>query len=131
MLRLFTVGLLLALMSLTSGCTTAAVAVIDEKISQMTEKECTTVNIMLGEDYCRDKKRHIKQEQVYCYKTLGGIDCYATKDPYASGTSERVQEASALGSEGAKVTYIGQSEQSSNPLSWLFGKDNSETAEVD
>jgi len=115
----------------TTGCTTAAVAVIDEKISQMTDKECTSVNIMLGESYCRDKVRQIKQEPVYCYKTLGGVDCYAEKDPYENGTNERVRDVSELGSKGAEVTYIGQKEGENSPLSWLFGKPDPETAEID
>ncbi|MBO6825076.1 MAG: hypothetical protein JJ879_02655 [Sneathiella sp.] len=131
MLRLITVGFLLSLTLFTTGCTTAAVAVIDEKISQMTDKECTSVNIMLGESYCQDKVRQIKQEPVYCYKTLGGVDCYAEKDPYEDGQSERVRDVSELGSKGAEVTYIGQQEGESPLLSWMFGKSEPETAEID
>jgi len=131
MLRLITVGFLLSITLFTTGCTTAAVAVIDEKISQMTDKDCTSVNIMLGESYCRDKARQIKQEPVYCYKTLGGVDCYAVKDPYENGTNDRVRDVSQLGSKGAEVTYIGQQEANNGALSWLFGKPDAKTAEID
>ena len=114
----------------TTGCTTAAVAVLDEKVSQMMEKDCTTVNIMLGESYCKAKRNEIKQEPVYCYKTLGGIDCYAEKGPYKS-TSPRVRDVSALGSTGAKVEYVSQKSDDEPLFQWPFSPRKLETAEVD
>jgi hypothetical protein len=130
MARILTSLVLLSVMFIATGCTSAAVAVIDEKVSQMTEKDCTTVNIMLGENYCRDKKLAIKQDPIYCYRTLGGIDCYARKDPYKSKEAPRVREVSELGSEGAKVTYVGQSESNSFWVSWPFGKSDTKTADL-
>lgn len=124
----FVICMALVMLS-TTGCTTAAVAVIDEKISQMTEKECTSVNIMFGESYCKEKGEPIKQEPVYCYKTLGGIDCYAKEAPY-SNNSPRVRDASALGSNGAKVEYIG--EKKDKPLfNWSFLKDDKKVETAD
>lgn len=117
-MRLLIVGFLVTILLGMTGCTTAAVAVIDEKISQMTEKDCTTVNIMLGEDYCRDRDRSLRQEQVYCYRSLGGVDCYREKNPYDTDKSPRVQPAAVLGSAGAEVEYLGENKKSSSFFSW-------------
>lgn len=127
----FLVKVFLALSLLaTTGCTTAAVAVLDEKVSQMMEKDCTTVNVMLGESYCKAKRNEIKQEPVYCYKTLGGIDCYAEKGPYKS-TSPRVRDVSELGSTGAKVEYVSQKSDDEPLFQWPFLSRILNTAEVD
>ncbi len=131
MLRIVILGSLLSLVLSTTGCTSAAVAVIDEKISQMTEKNCTTVNIMLGEDYCRDKIRHLKQEAVYCYKTLGGVDCYREKNPYKTERSERVRAVTALGSEGARVEEIGAESDAVKTVKWSAVEANSEKLSLD
>jgi len=101
-----------------TGCTTAAVAVIDEKISQMTDQDCTTVNIMLGENYCRDKNRTIKQEEVYCYRSLGGVDCYRKENPYDTDKSPRVQPSPVLGSAGAEVEYLGERKKEGSFFNW-------------
>ena len=119
------VSLALSLLA-TTGCTTAAVAVLDEKVSQMMEQDCTTVNIMLGESYCKDKRNEIKQEPVYCYRTLGGVDCYAQKGPYKT-ESPRVRDVSELGSNGATVEFVSQ-KSDSKPL---FLSRKLDTAEVD
>ncbi|MEH6403088.1 MAG: hypothetical protein V7750_06930 [Sneathiella sp.] len=117
-MRFLIVGFLLSILLGMSGCTTAAVAVIDEKISQMTDQDCTTVNIMLGESYCRDKDRAIKQEQVYCYRSLGGVDCYREKNPYDTDKSPRVQPYTVLGSAGAEVEYLGESKKNNSFFNW-------------
>ncbi|MFT6556237.1 MAG: hypothetical protein ACJAYR_000077 [Sneathiella sp.] len=115
-----------------SGCTSAAIAVVDEKISQMTEMDCTSVNMVFGDPYCKEKREEIKQEPVYCYKTLGGIDCYATKNPYNTEASERVRTVSALGSEGAKVEYLGKEPDTKKSIfAWPFMEAKTDTAELD
>jgi len=130
MLRLLRTSFLFGSLFFLAGCTTAAIAVIDEKMSQLTEKDCTSVNIVFGDGYCKEKTRPINQEPVYCYRTLGGIDCYAEKDPYA-GPSGRVREVSALGSKGAKVEYIGQKTENKSIFNWPFASEKLETAEIE
>lgn len=113
-----------------SGCTTAAVAVLDEKVSQMMDQDCTTFNIMLGDSYCREKRKAIKQEEVYCYRTLGGVDCYNKKTPYTA-ESLRVRDVSELGSLGAKVEYVSEKSENQSIFKWPFSAAKVETAEVD
>ncbi len=130
MFRFLVLGLLAVLTISTTGCTTAAVAVLDEKVSQMMDQDCTSLNIMLGESYCKEKRQEIKQEQVYCYKSLGSINCYDRKDPYAN-TSPRVREVSELGSLGAKVEYIGQNSTKNTKNQRPFPTEKIDTAEVE
>ena len=36
---------------------------------------------------CRDSfKREVIEKPIYCYRTLGQPTCYATPDPYGTGT---------------------------------------------
>jgi hypothetical protein len=130
MVRLLVLGFIAASALATTGCTTAAVAVLDEKVSQMMDQDCTSVNIILGESYCKDKRLEIKQEQVYCYKSLGGINCYDRKDPY-SNTSPRVREVTELGSLGAKVEYLGENSTKETENQRSISNDKIETAEVE
>lgn len=129
MVRFLVFGLLASVLLSTSGCTTAAVAVLDEKISQMTEMDCTSLNVIFGEAYCRDKNRSLKQEEIYCYKTLGGIDCYREENPYKPDDQKRVRPAVALGSDGAKVEYLGESKESKKLFNWPFIEAKADAAE--
>ena len=129
-MRLFVLGFLFLILSVTTGCTTAAVAVIDEKMSQLTGEECTTVNIMFGEDYCRARQREIKQDPVYCYRSLGGVNCYSQKEPYAA-PSDRVRQVSELGSQGAKVEYISEKRGTGPIFKWSFSTEKLNTAELE
>ncbi|MBL4739831.1 MAG: hypothetical protein JKY12_02495 [Sneathiella sp.] len=128
-MRFLIYSFLLSILLGATGCTTAAVAVIDEKISQMTDKDCTTVNIMLGDDYCRDKNRTIKQEEVYCYRTLGGVDCYREKNPYNTDKSPRVQPSPVLGSAGAEVEYLGEKKKSNSLFNWASAETKKEKSD--
>ncbi len=131
MMRLFVFGLLAVVLFGASGCTSAAVAIIDEKISQMTEMDCTSVNVMFGESYCREKLKKLKQEEVYCYKTLGGVDCYREKNPYKTEQSKRVRPVTALGSEGAKVEEIGPTQDKKSVFNWPFVEAKAESLPTD
>lgn len=130
MYRFIVFGFLGVSLLATSGCTTAAVAVLDEKVSQMMDQDCTTLNIMLGDSYCREKRKAIKQEEVYCYRTLGGVDCYDKKTPYTE-QSPRVRDVSELGSMGAKVEYLGEKTEKKSIFTWPFSAEKVETAEID
>ena len=129
-MRLMVVGLLFLVLSATTGCTTAAVAVIDAKVSQLMDQDCTTVNIMFGDNYCSDKQRELKQDPVYCYRSLGGVNCYSQKEPYAK-PSERVREVSELGSQGAKVEYLSEKKSDGPLFNWPFFTKKLNTAELD
>lgn len=86
-----------------AACTETAIGAIDEKISQWTDRECSTVFLMLGDDYCREKRVIGERpgEKIHCFRTLGGVDCYAEADPYGVNASGRTRQATRLTDPGA------------------------------
>lgn len=43
---------------------------------------CSLYNILEEGEYCVSKYKPSGREEVHCFKTLGGVDCYTEKDPY-------------------------------------------------
>ena len=86
-----------------AACTETAIGAIDEKISQWTDRECSTVFMMLGDNYCREKRviGDRPGERIHCFRTLGGVDCYAEADPYGINGSGRARQATRLTDPGA------------------------------
>jgi hypothetical protein len=74
-------GLLLFL----GGCSAAAVAVVDNAMSSINGDTCSVSKIFRGEAPCEDPepKVTVEEEPLHCYRTLGVIDCYRAKDPFA------------------------------------------------
>jgi len=83
---------------LLGACTETAIGALDEKMSQWTDMECSTVFIALGDGYCRDriKAGDRPAEKLHCFRTLGGIDCYAVADPYEVNSTGRTRQAQRL-----------------------------------
>ena len=53
----------------------------DHVISFATGKNCSTIRKNLGKTYCEeDEVGHI--DEVYCYKTIGAVTCYAQPSPH-------------------------------------------------
>lgn len=62
----------------------------DHAVSYATEKDCSVLNLSNGYDYC-DPPEGREREQIaymaanlYCYRTLGGVNCYDRPDYTAS-----------------------------------------------
>ncbi|SLN25401.1 hypothetical protein [Oceanibacterium hippocampi] len=98
--RLIAHAALLAMTAmLLAGCTSAAIAVIDEKISSIVDMDCTSVGLILNGSYCRSRDSDVAAAApVYCYRTLGRIDCYASEAEEGSGTSPRVAPKATVAS---------------------------------
>lgn len=86
-----------------TGCTTDIVKSFDKQISEYAGINCSATNLSIGEDYCQSPKQTFVQASVYCYKTMGGVDCYRKPNPYHTEKSERVRQTLSLGSRGAEV----------------------------
>ncbi|USG61766.1 hypothetical protein NBZ79_02110 [Sneathiella marina] len=86
-----------------AACTTDIVKSIDKQISEYAGINCSATNLSVGEDYCQSPKQSFVQASVYCYKTMGGVDCYRQPNPYHTEKSERVRQTLSLGSYGAEV----------------------------
>lgn len=83
---------LISLLATLSGCASMAslaIETVDAKISEMRDEKCQLANLVFGRTYCQSTKREVAESEVYCFKTLGGVDCYDRPAPYAAGTTER------------------------------------------
>ncbi len=62
----------------------------DHVVSYVSGDDCSILHTQDGGEYCRDTTEGPKDasvaQQTYCYRTLGGIDCYMQEDPKASST---------------------------------------------
>lgn len=66
------------------GCTrmaTKTMAGVDQAISTVAQADCELARIARGDDICREPAPMPAPAPVYCYKRLGGVDCYASRDP--------------------------------------------------
>lgn len=55
----------------------------DHLVSFSTGKDCSTIRKERGMTYCVEDEV-TTPEEVYCYNTLGAINCYAQPQPYGS-----------------------------------------------
>ena len=60
----------------------------DHVVSFIYDEDCSILYTQDGGEYCRDenygKEDDFVVQENYCYRTIGGIDCYAEEDPKAS-----------------------------------------------
>jgi hypothetical protein len=103
MLHSFKIVYLIAFVFFLSACTTDIVKSVDEQMSELAGTKCSATNLSVGEDYCQAPKLEYIQVPVYCYKTMGGVDCYRKPNPYHAESAERVRPALSLGSHGADI----------------------------
>ena len=53
-----------------------------------TGKECDTLAALkTGAPFCHDPVQ-VFQRPLYCYRSLGSIECYTTPDPYGTGARQ-------------------------------------------
>ena len=90
---------------LAAACGTESVAIVGAGIASFihtdrfptdyigelaTGKQCDTLSALkFGTPFCHDPVQ-VFQRPLYCYRSLGSIECYATPDPYGTG-ARRVQ----------------------------------------
>ena len=77
--------IMVCLLFFLGGCSAAAVAVVDNAMTSMNGDTCSFAKIFRGEAPCEDPdpKVTVVEEPLHCYRTLGVIDCYRAKDPFA------------------------------------------------
>lgn len=57
--------------------------IVKTKIERRLEMTCNPLNILSDGTYCVSNYKPSDRQEVYCFKTLGGVDCYAEPDPYS------------------------------------------------
>ena len=78
--------LLIGMLFSLGGCSAAAVAVVDNVLTTANGGEtCSVSKIFRGKAPCKEPevKVTVVEEPLHCYRTLGVIDCYRAKDPFA------------------------------------------------
>ncbi|MDP6341969.1 MAG: hypothetical protein QF578_03310 [Alphaproteobacteria bacterium] len=75
--------LVLTLAAPSAGCTAVAVTAlksVDNTVSKLVEQDCQILRVVNGNEICRDETITVVPS-VYCYRTLGAVDCYDRADP--------------------------------------------------
>ncbi len=97
-------GLIAALLLLTAGCTvvaesvagSAALAIVDKAVSDYAGKECRLAALITTGSICKAVAAASQPDPVYCFRTLGAVDCYREPDPYAAQPLPGLQRPPAL-----------------------------------
>ena len=100
-----TASVFVAIAMLVAACGTESVAIVGASLASFihtdkfptdyigelaTGKECNTLSALkFRTPFCQDPVQ-VFQRPLYCYRSLGSIECYATPDPYGTG-ARRVQ----------------------------------------
>ncbi len=67
-----------------AGCAAVAVKLVDEMdatVSKLVQSDCEFIRVVHGQDICRSDGSQAVLPATYCYRTLGGVDCYDRADP--------------------------------------------------
>lgn len=57
--------------------------VVKTKIERRMEMTCNPLNMISDGTYCVSNYKPTDRQEVWCFKTLGGVDCYGEPDPYS------------------------------------------------
>jgi len=60
-----------------------AAEIVKVRLERRLEVTCNMYNILTDGSYCVSNYKPTDRQEVYCFKTLGGVDCYAEPDPYS------------------------------------------------
>lgn len=86
----------------TSGCSSDIFKTVDKNVAGIFGDSCSFTNLSSGDDFCPSKKEIFVQPPLYCYKTLGSVNCYREENPYITEQSVRVRKVPALVSSGVE-----------------------------
>ncbi|MEI6557512.1 MAG: hypothetical protein WCO00_03825 [Rhodospirillaceae bacterium] len=57
----------------------------DHLMSWATGRDCSIIHYEQGGAFCEDSPKEIDRRSLYCFKTLGGVECHQRPDPYYGG----------------------------------------------
>ena len=64
---------------------TSGKTISDHIVSYGLEKNCSTIRRQTGQNYCEEDD-FTTPEEIYCYKSLGSVDCFESPQPYGQKT---------------------------------------------
>ena len=97
-MRCLTMSLLFGAALMMGGCSSDVFKKVDKKVAGLFGESCSFTNLSSGNDFCMTEQEVHVQPEVYCYKTLGSVNCYAEENPYNTERSMRVRKIPALAS---------------------------------
>ena len=112
-------SLLFAAALMTSGCSSDVFKKVDQKVAGLFGESCSFTNLSSGNDFCMTEQEVHVQPEVYCYRTLGSVNCYAEENPYNTERSERVRKipalASSIGNPNATIGEVPDQSDKTDP----------------
>lgn len=67
-----------------ASTTSTKKTLVDHAVSSATGENCSLVAFSETGTYCQEKIT-VDRSNLYCYRTLGGVDCHNLPDPYRNG----------------------------------------------
>ena len=110
-MRGFTTAVVLAAAFMASGCSSDMFKTVDKKVAGIFGESCSFTNLSSGDDFCPTKREIFVQPPLYCYKTLGTVNCYNEENPYITEKSPRVRKIPALASTGVESISVEELER--------------------
>ncbi|MBO0332331.1 hypothetical protein J0X12_01810 [Sneathiella sp. CAU 1612] len=110
-MRGLTIGALLVATVATSGCSSDIFKTVDKNVAGVFGDSCSFTNLSSGKDFCPLKSETFVQAPLYCYKTLGSVNCYREENPYSTEKSARVRKVPALASTGVENISVEELER--------------------
>jgi hypothetical protein len=110
-MRILAFAALLGSTFMASGCSSDVFKTVDKKVAGLFGDSCSFDNLSNGDDFCPTKKETFVQPPLYCYKTLGSVNCYKEENPYLTEKSIRVRKVPALASNGVENISIEELER--------------------
>ncbi len=87
--------------TIASSATSTAFSTLDEAMSRRTDEQCSMMNFVDGDPYCRSRTVPNGRPPVHCFRTIGGVDCYTETDPYGLAETGNVRPSLPLGRDPA------------------------------
>jgi hypothetical protein len=66
-----------------SGIASVGYEIYKARVEKRLGMTCNLENIIVEGSYCVSNFKPTDRQEVFCFKTLGGVDCYAEPDPYS------------------------------------------------
>lgn len=66
-----------------AGLIGGAIEVAKIKVERRLEVTCNPLNLLSDGTYCVSNYKPTDRQEVWCFKTLGTVDCYSEPDPYS------------------------------------------------
>ncbi|MBL6864918.1 MAG: hypothetical protein ISQ90_09015 [Rhodospirillales bacterium] len=60
---------------------TTGKTISDHVISYTSGKNCSTVRLQTGQNFCEEDDYSVPEE-IYCYNSLGNVNCFSSPPPY-------------------------------------------------